>query len=161
MSTFEQVSREQEATTLRLERTFDAGAEEVFDAWTNPEVLRRWWFVEDSQRTAAAEVDLRVGGGYRLSMQDGESGARHTVVGEYREITRPTRLVYTWSWELDSGGTGHLSTVTVDFIPNGQRTAVVLVHSGLEDEGSRDRHSAGWTACIGNLQNRVLHGGRI
>jgi len=141
-----------QATTLRLERTYEAAAAEVFDAWTNPEVLRRWWYVEDTQRTALAEVDLRVGGGYRLSMEDRDSGALHSVVGEYREIRRPELLVYSWSWELDGGGTGHESTVTVRFIADGPRTTVVLVHSGLEDEGSRDRHTAGWTACLGRLR---------
>jgi uncharacterized protein YndB with AHSA1/START domain len=156
VSSVEQVGSGEETTTLRLERSYEAPAEEVFDAWTNPEVLRRWWFVERSQRTPVADVDLRVGGGYRLTMEDEESGARHTVVGEYHEIRRPELLVYSWRWELDGGGTGHESTVTVRFIRDGERTTVVLIHSGLEDEGSRDRHGAGWTACLGHLQGCVL-----
>jgi len=145
-----------EQTTLRLQRSFDAPAEEVFDAWTNPEVLRRWWYVEESQRTSLAEIDLRIGGGYRLSMEDRDSGALHTVVGVYREIRRPELLVYSWAWELEAGGTGHESTVTVTFHAEGQRTTVVLEHSGLEDTGSRDRHEAGWTACLAKLGGRVL-----
>jgi len=138
-------------TTVRLVRSFGAPVEEVFDAWTNPEVLRRWWAVEDSQRTAVAEVDLRIGGAYRLSMEDRESGARHTVGGEYREIRRPERLLYSWRWELDEGGLGHESVVSVEFLAEGEGTRVVLVHSGLEDPGSAERHSAGWTACLQRL----------
>ena len=59
-------------TSLRVERTYDASPEEVFDAWTNPEVLRRWWAVHPEGTTPIAEVDLRVGGRYRLSMESPE-----------------------------------------------------------------------------------------
>ena len=147
-----------EGRTLRLERSFQAPPEDVFDAWTNPEVLRRWWVVEESWRTPVAEVDLRVGGRYRLSMEDPSSGARHTVLGEYRTVRRPELLVYSWSWESDDGRTGHISTVTVEFRPEGERTKVVLVHSDLEDEGSRDRHGQGWSACLQSLQTRIFAG---
>jgi uncharacterized protein YndB with AHSA1/START domain len=156
VSSVEQVKSSDEVATLRLERTYEASAEEVFDAWTSPEVLRRWWFVEQSQRTPVADVDLRVGGGYRLTMEDADSGARHTVVGEYEEIRRPELLVYSWRWELDTGGTGHESRVSVRFIPDGERTTVVLVHSGLEDAGSAERHSVGWSACLEHLASRAL-----
>ena len=73
------------ATTLRIERTFGARAGDVFDAWTNPEVLRRWWATRPSMSTPIADVDLRVGGTYRLAMQDADGGPPHTVRGEYLE----------------------------------------------------------------------------
>jgi len=149
---------DEQARSVHLERTYDASPEEVFDAWTNPEVLRRWWSAQPSWQTPVADVDLRVGGGYRLSMEDPESGARHTVVGEYREIRRPELLVYSWRWELDAGGTGHESTVTVRFLPEGRRTNVVLVHSGLEDAASAGRHATGWTACMANLAEQAIEG---
>jgi uncharacterized protein YndB with AHSA1/START domain len=156
VSSLEQVRSAEEATTIRMERTYEASAEEVFDAWTSPEVLRRWWFVEPSQRTAVADVDLRVGGSYRLTMEDADSGARHTVVGEYEEILRPELLVYSWRWELDTGGTGHQSRVSVRFIADGERTTVVLNHSGLEDAASAERHSVGWSACLEHLASSAL-----
>ncbi len=145
-----------ESTTLRLERTFDAPAEEVFDAWTNPEVLRRWWAAGPGWRTALAEVDLRVGGAYRLSMEDPDAGTLHTVRGEYREVRRPERLVYSWSWEEAGGGTGHASTVTVEFLGEGERTTVVLEHSGLESPQSRDKHRVGWEGCMESLRTRIF-----
>jgi uncharacterized protein YndB with AHSA1/START domain len=134
-------------TSLRVERSFDASPEEVFDAWTNPEVLRRWWAVHPDGSTPVAEVDLRVGGRYRLAM-DNPDGVRHTVGGEYREVERPSRLVYTWQWELDSGEPGHISFVTVEFVGRGNHTDVVLEHAGLPDSESRDRHAQGWSACL-------------
>lgn len=139
-------------TSLRIERTFDAPSEEVFDAWTNPEVLRRWWRPNPAWVTPVAEVDLRVGGRYRISMEDPESGTRHTAGGEYNEISRPRRLVYTWQWEQADGQAGHVSIVTVDFRADGERTNVILEHSGLESSQSRDSHTHGWTGILEMLQ---------
>jgi uncharacterized protein YndB with AHSA1/START domain len=145
-----------DAGTLRLERTFDAPAQDVFDAWTNPEVLKRWWGVSPSGRTPVAEVDLRVGGAYRLSMEDPDAGTVHTVRGEYREVRRPERLVYSWCWEEGEGRTGHVSTVTVEFLGEGERTTVVLEHSELGSPESRDQHRHGWEACLEMLRSRVF-----
>lgn len=145
-----------DSTTLRLERTYDASAEDVFDAWANPEVLKRWWVVDPSWRTPVVDVDLRVGGSYRLSMEDPQDGTLHTVSGEYREVRRPERLVYSWCWEDGGERSGHVSTVTVDFVEDGERTTVVLEHSGLESPDSRDRHGSGWRACLELLETRIF-----
>ena len=118
-------------TSLRLQRTYDAPAEDVFDAWTNPEVLRRWWKANPAWITPVAEVDLRVGGRYRISMEDPESGKKYTAGGEYSEMSRPNRLVYSWQWEQENGELGHSSTVAVDFRGEGEQTTVVLEHTGL------------------------------
>jgi uncharacterized protein YndB with AHSA1/START domain len=147
---------ETDSTGMCLERTFAASAEEVFDAWTDPEVLRRWWAAGPDWRTPVAEVDLRVGGRYRLSMEDPATGAQHTVGGEYREVRRPQRLVYSWSWEQDGQEPAHVSTVTVEFRSEGELTTVLLEHTGLPSSDSSDRHSHGWAACLENLRTRVF-----
>ena len=147
-----------DSATLRLARTFDAPPEAVFDAWTNPEVLRRWWVVNTAWRTTVAEVDLHVGGCYRLSMEDPDAGTTHTVRGEYREVRRPERLVYSWCWEEGEGRTGHVSTVTVEFLGDGERTTVVLEHSDLASPESRDQHRVGWEGCLENLRARIFAG---
>ena len=91
-----------ELAAVRLERTFAATPEEVFDAWTSPEVLTRWWAAQPSWTSPGCEVDLRVGGRYLLRMRD-EDGRVYAVGGEYREVDRPRRLVYTWCWEGTDG----------------------------------------------------------
>ena len=141
----------EQGTELRLERTFDAPRAAVFEAWTDPEVLRRWWAAGPDWDTPAAEVDARVGGRYRLSMRNPETGAVHTVAGEYTEVRAPERLAYTWTWEdgdEDSPSAGSL--VTVDFVEDGSRTTVVLTHSGLRSAESADQHRHGWTGCHGD-----------
>jgi uncharacterized protein YndB with AHSA1/START domain len=141
-------------TPLRLQRAFNASAEAVFDAWTSAEVLRRWWPAGSDWETPVAEVDARVGGSLRLVMRspDGEKfGGR----GEYLEITRPERLVFTWTWD---GHEGHEGTqlVEVEFNEHADgTTTVVLTNRGLRDEESKRSHRDGWLASFDNLE-RVL-----
>lgn len=142
-------------TELKLERTFQAAPERVFDAWVNPELLRRWWAAQPDWDSAGAEVDAREGGRYELSMQEPDDGQVHTVAGEYREFERPSRLVYTWAWQ-GADADGEETLVTVEFHGEGEATRVVLTQTGFGSEESRDNHSHGWNGCFDNLERRVF-----
>ena len=150
------MTQQAQDVVLQMNRRIEAPRERVFEAWTSPEVLREWWRAGPDWETPAAEVDLRPGGSYRLSMRNPE-GETHTVVGEYKEIQPPERLVYTWSWESNTdemaGSMGSL--VTVEFKEDDGATEVSLTHSGFADENISDMHAHGWDACISNLE-RVL-----
>jgi uncharacterized protein YndB with AHSA1/START domain len=142
---------------LQMNRRFEAPRERVFEAWTSPEVLKDWWRAGPDWSTPVAEVDLRPGGSYRLAMHDPESGQTHTLVGEYREVQPPERLVYTWTWESNpdemKGSAGSL--VTVEFAEEGGSTEVSITHSGFATEEIRDLHVHGWDGVLANLE-RVL-----
>jgi uncharacterized protein YndB with AHSA1/START domain len=144
--------------TLSLEHTFEAPREAVFAAWTDPEVLRRWWAAGPDWDTPEAAVDLRVGGRYRLAMHDPGSGDVHVVGGEYTEVLPPERLVYTWTWEHDSPGSAG-SVVTVVFRDDGTRTTVLLTHTGFADAAAVARHEHGWAAVMDSLERRVFAAG--
>jgi uncharacterized protein YndB with AHSA1/START domain len=79
---------------LAMTRVFDAPRSMVFDAWTKPELLRRWLGVFGSWTFAVCEVDLRVGGKYRFVWR-GKDGNEMVMGGVYREIVRPERIVCT------------------------------------------------------------------
>jgi uncharacterized protein YndB with AHSA1/START domain len=128
----------------------------VFDAWTNPEVLRRWWAVHPAGTSPECDVDLRVGGGYTLRMSDPDTGDTRVLVGEYREVVRPHRLVYTWRWEAGPNP-GHESLVTVEFVPTSAGiTTVRLEHTGFASEESRAAHGIGWSGALDSLRNRIF-----
>ena len=146
-----------EGLALRLTRRFAAPREEVFDGWTDPRVLRRWWAARPSWDSPSTEVDLRVGGRYRLPMRDTDSGAARTVTGEYREIRRPERLACTWSWDDSSGQMrGSHQMLVVDFLDDRDSTNVVLTHRGFADPQIRDLHAHGWQGYLDDLARRVL-----
>jgi uncharacterized protein YndB with AHSA1/START domain len=133
---------------VRIERTFRAPAQEVFEAWTSAEVLRRWWHAEHDWETTEAEVDLRVGGAIRLTMRDPVGGVEHGGGGEYTLIDPPRRLAFTWTWDKDPS-TRQL--VEVEFVDHGDRTTVVLTNSGVP-EREREDHREGWSNSFDNLE---------
>jgi uncharacterized protein YndB with AHSA1/START domain len=143
---------------LELSHRFAAPRGDVFDAWTNPEVLRRWWAAAPTWDTPLAEVEAREGGSYRLSMRT-DAGEVHTVGGEFTEFRPPERLAYTWSWEEgpDAAMSGSEHTlVFVDFVEDGDGTVVQLTHSGFRNAEIRQMHVQGWEAVLTNLERSVF-----
>ena len=96
---------------ILVTREFDAPAELVFDAWTTPDVVKRWW-AGDRGVVTEAQIDLRVGGSWRWVMV-ANGGFEVAFSGEYREIDRPHRLVRTEVFELVPDAEG-LSTTTFE-----------------------------------------------
>jgi uncharacterized protein YndB with AHSA1/START domain len=139
--------------TLRMERTFNAPAQRVFDAWTSPEVLRRWWHAEYDWETSLAEVDLRIGGAVRVVMRDPEKDVEYGGGGQYLEIDPPRRLVFTWFWDGDD--TRQL--IEVDFEEADGVTTVRFTHRDLWSEEAVRDHEGGWGRCFDNLE-RTLSG---
>ena len=137
--------------TLRMERTYRAPAQAVFDAWTSEEVLRRWLHAGRDWETTEAEVDLRVGGTVRVVMRDPEADAEYGGGGTYTEIDPPRRLAFTWLW--DDNSTRML--IEIDFEEAGGVTTVRFTHSGLWDEDAVRSHEGGWTRCFDNLERAL------
>jgi uncharacterized protein YndB with AHSA1/START domain len=143
---------EQSDRVVRIERTYAASAEDVFDAWTSPEVMRRWLHCEPDWTTPVAEVDLRVGGAVRVVMRrpDGsEGGAR----GTYTVIDRPRRLVMTWAFD-DLPENEQL--IELSFTEADGATTVLLVNSDITGEERRSGQESGWRGCLEQLAAEVI-----
>jgi len=78
-------------------------------------------------------------------------GEIFTAVGEYQEIIRPNRLVYTWGWE-ETGNNHYETRVTVEFLDRGGATEVVLTHELFPDADLAGKHNEGWTSCLNRLE---------
>ena len=137
--------------SVRIVDLFEAPREVVFAAWTEPERLKRWWgpgFFE----TVSAEVDLRPGGRYELLLEPGSM----RLDGEFREVTPPQRLVYTWRW-LEGVPDMRESLVTVEFRDvGGGRTEVVLLHDNFVGPGPVDMYDEGWRSGLEKLRAFLL-----
>jgi len=138
---------------LKLTRVFDASPERVFDAWLDPVQISRWLGPGESQVKCEAKLlEPRVGGRYHIVMHKPNRVTNTT--GVYREIARPSRLVFTWTWDHDCGGsgiTGHETLVTVTFRAIGKKTEMTLLHESFPTSELRDGHDKGWSCCFDQL----------
>jgi uncharacterized protein YndB with AHSA1/START domain len=145
---------------LVITREFAAPRELVWQAWTDPGQTKAWLGSGAGLTIEAVTMDLRVGGQFRIQQKRAD-GEFFTAAGTYLEVKPLERLVYTWDWEKDGGGTefgereGHESQVTVEFRARGKRTELMLTHEKLASVESRDRHEGGWTSWIGRLAKFV------
>ncbi len=135
-------------STLRLTRIIAASTEEVFEAWTNPELMMKWSAPKGAD-IASVTVDLKVGGEFKIHMS-GENG-NHVAYGIYQEIDRPNRLVYTWDWENPDNHMGG-TLITVEFNAVGDSTEVIMTHDLLPTEEVMEAHNQGWISCFDRLE---------
>ena len=131
---------------LSITQTFSATASRLFACFTQPELLNQW-HAPSELMTIESEVNLTVGGNYRISMTDPE-GKTHTAVGVFKDIDEPSKLVYSWSWE-DSEDPDTM--VTVEFKQVGQQTEVTLTHINFPNNEAASHHSQGWSGIYARL----------
>jgi uncharacterized protein YndB with AHSA1/START domain len=146
------MSDEYPGYVLEIERTFDAPAQEVFDAWTSEEVMKRWFYGDPRLETPIAEVDLRVGGRLRIVMRDPKAGEDHGAAGEYTVVDPPRRLAFTWTWD-DQDSERQL--IELEFTEREGATRVLFVNSGISEAERRDSQYDGWSTCLDEM-GRVL-----
>ena len=139
---------EEAARVVRIERTFDAPAEDVFDAWTSEEVIRRWFIPAADWQEPSAEVELRVGGKIRVVMRDPD-GEPVEAGGEYTRIERPHRLAFTWTFDDDPS---NQQMIELEFTEREGVTTVLFVNSDISEKQRRDAQYDGWSTCFDNLK---------
>lgn len=141
-----------ESTTLDLKvrRVIAASPARLFEAWTTPAQLQRWWGPRDV-RCIHAEIDPRVGGRYRIG-NELPDGSIVWITGKFMVVDRPERLVY--SWNREPGGSTP-ERVTVRFRPHESGTEVVVVHERVVSARQRDEHERGWDGCLNRLAEFV------
>lgn len=136
-------------TKLSMKRTFPVSCDRVFQAWTEPKVLSKWFHVGPDWTTPVHQVDLRVGGKYRFGMLEPGKEAPHIVTGVFREIEKNEKLVFTWKWE---GADEAESLVTLLFRDLGDKTEFELIHERFATSEARDKHAQGWQGCLAQLE---------
>lgn len=134
-------------SNLEIRRTFKCSKRQLFDAWSQPAMMSRWFFADSNRcKDSDVDVDFRVNGTYSLTMyfEDGDSS---TIHGTYLSIQRYTFIAFTWN-SINATN----SEVELNFrVLSPNRTELKLVHKLLPDEQSRQLHANGWELCLGNL----------
>jgi uncharacterized protein YndB with AHSA1/START domain len=136
--------------SLTLKRRLNASPAKVYQAWTDPEKMMRWYAPANAEKFAT-ESDTAVGGHSRGPMRT-DDDQHHELSGFYREVVPDEKLVFTWQWRSKPEWE---SLVTVTLKRDGDATILTLIHEQLPDEGERDGHRNGWSGALDKLAHLV------
>lgn len=131
--------------SLTTSRMIAAPAQKIFDAWLDPKALAKFMIPASGMPEPVCKTDPVEGGRFDILMIGGDTELPHA--GTYVEISRYSRLVFTWESPYSVDG----STVTLDFKEVAGGTQVTLTHVKFPSEESRDNHNAGWTQILEKL----------
>jgi uncharacterized protein YndB with AHSA1/START domain len=134
--------------SLTLQRHYPVAPEKVWRAWTDPEAVKRWWGPGPGEPVSLAELDVRVGGRFRIVF-GGPDGKMHECAGVYKEVVPNRKLSFTWCWPNSTPE--RVSIVTIVFKDLNGKTELVFTHEQLFDEKARDDHKRGWSASLDKL----------
>jgi uncharacterized protein YndB with AHSA1/START domain len=149
------------ARELVITRVFDAPRELVWQAWTDPEHMKRWWGPQHFT-APACKIDLRVGGHYHFCMRSPE-GQEFWNTGVYREVVAPSRLVYTSNFADEKGNIVPAShyhlpgewpaemVVTVTLEEHEGKTTMTMRQQGVPAGVMSEMTSMGWNGSFDKL----------
>lgn len=142
--------------TVCVERTVDAPASELFQACIDPEAVKGWFVHQAAVHwRKPPEIDARPAGHFSWIVVSDEDGQKQFAFhGTYRHVEPDTKLAFTWEWltlpiaGVDGPGE---TLVTIEFLPQGNATKVVLTQTGLPNEAARNAHEKGWNRCLDGI----------
>ena len=134
--------------SLALSRHYPVAPEKVWRAWTDPQAVATWWGPGPGEPVSLAELDVRVGGRFRIVF-GGADGKAHECAGVYQEVVPNRKLVFTWSWPNSTPE--RISVVTITFKAVDDGTELLFKHEQLFDEKVRDDHKRGWNGTLDKL----------
>jgi uncharacterized protein YndB with AHSA1/START domain len=144
-----------EKPSLSLTRSYPVAPEKVWRAWTDPQAIARWWGPGGVQPASLAQLDVRVGGRFRIVF-GGPEGKDHEVQGVYKEVVPNRKLVFTWTWPNSTPERESLVTIMFRAVDRG--TQLDFLHEQLFDETVRDNHRRGWSESFAKLEVYLQEG---
>jgi uncharacterized protein YndB with AHSA1/START domain len=135
---------------LRVTQYIRAKPEKVFEAWTTPALMKRW-FCPENLKPGVVEADVRPGGKFKGSMVGPDE--TFTATGIYKEIIPGRKLVFTHGWESAEEAP---TLVTVEFLPKDGGTEIILTQEGFADADETEGHREGWISTLEHLQKVFL-----
>ena len=130
--------------TVVVKKLISASKDEVFRAFTDSDIMSKWFFPGDDMSAEVTNHPV-VGGEYTLKMH-AKNGDTYTHVGEYKEISPPDKLVFTWNSDFVQN-----TVVTVTLEDSADGTEVTISHALLPAGEMAENHRGGWTGCLERL----------
>jgi uncharacterized protein YndB with AHSA1/START domain len=135
--------------SLTITRRLRASPQKVYAAWTHAENLIQWFAAQAKPGSVKADLDVRVGGRYRISFTNQDNDEYHEVGGLYREVVPDARLQFTWAWHSTPE---RESLVTIEFKPDAGGTLMIFQQEQFADQAARDSHERGWNKFFDVLE---------
>jgi uncharacterized protein YndB with AHSA1/START domain len=143
---------------ISIARTLNAPPTRVFELWTRPENLARWWGPRDDEgrdfTVPHVTFDARPGGHWRICMR-APDGTDHWHRGVFREVEAPRRLVFTHAFEEGDGRLGEETVISVDFEDLGRRTRMRFHQTPVATRAAAESQHEGWTQCFDRLEELI------
>ena len=136
---------------VSIDTVFPAPAEDVWKAWTDPALLLRWVGSDPRGRGLEADLDVRPGGRFTFSFENGD-GTAFTAMGVYSVVLSPDRLAFTWTWANEPG---HETRVDVSLERGEKGTLMRFRHENLDPASAHD-YQTGWGSTFSKLSRTLL-----
>ncbi len=136
------------ANQVVIKRIIKAPREKVFEAFTNPEIMSKWFYPDKDWKVEVTN-DLKEGRSYTIKLYSPD-GTMHTHLGYYQQIVPPMKLSFTWNTDFVRG-----TVVSIEFDEIGEDTEITLTHDFLPTNELFDDHQTGWKGCLENLEKTI------
>ncbi|HRH93789.1 MAG TPA: SRPBCC family protein, partial [Candidatus Peribacteria bacterium] len=138
------------ATSLALTEHYDAPAAKLFQAWSDPAIIPKWFTASpENTKTMVPEFDFKVGGAFKIDMVMPD-GSHNIAAGKFLEIVKDKKISMSWRW-LESPmahNAPYDSVLTITLAAAGGGTDLTLTHEKLADQTDVDNHTGGWQMML-------------
>jgi len=136
--------------TITIENILSASAEEVWNAWTQPQLVLKWFGSDPEGWGIHAQMDVKPGGSYEISFANGD-GTQYTLAGVYQQVEPYRHLIFTWEWKNEPGVQ---SLVSVNLSPAQHGTLMHFTHAHV-GYASRHDYLYGWQSTFEKLKRLI------
>lgn len=137
---------------VEVSKEFTVPVERLYQAWTTEEDLKQWWHPMDN-RLKQVTNDLKPSGEVIYTFESKEGNEVFTIKGNYKEVEKGKKLVYTWNWKLPTPSIHDNNfLLTVIFEPAGNGSRLRVKQTQIAHEESVQPHREGWDKALNNLQ---------
>jgi len=145
---------QQDSDTIAIEKMINAPVQLVWKAWTDPVLIMQWFGSDPKGKVLNAMVDVRAGGNYEVTFQDGDL-TEHTCSGIYEEVNENNVLTFSWTWKSEPGV---MSFIDLRLKPLHQQTLMQFKHSGVGTESAHN-YEKGWEDTFIKLEKLMSRQG--
>lgn len=130
-----------------IETTIHSPVEKVWEAWTNPGIIKNWFGSDPKGKVLSATLDVRPGGSFEVTFKDPDQ-TEHTCMGMYNEVKKFSKLTFTWHWKSEPGVE---SFIILLLIAEGKSTKMQFEHKNF-GSGSQHNYIKGWQSTFLKLE---------